>query len=68
MMRIFRPAALVVAVAVAVASCTAPAYTCGHAVPCARGGVQSCTSRDGARCRYLLSDGTHVECASCDDC
>src|SRR5512135_2820328 len=55
-------------VAAALAGCTVPAYTCGHPVPCARGSVQSCTSRDGARCRYLLSDGTAVECASCDDC
>ena len=50
------------------AGCTAPAYTCGHPVPCARGSVQSCTSRDGARCRYKLSDDTVVECAACDDC
>jgi len=55
-------------VAAALAGCTVPAYQCGHAVPCARGSVQSCTSRDGARCRYLLSDGTLAECASCDDC
>ena len=59
---------VLVLVAAAVAGCTAPAYSCGHPVPCARGSVQSCTSRDGQRCRYLLSDGTTVECASCDDC
>ena len=59
---------VLILVAAAVAGCTAPAYTCGHPVPCARGSVQSCTSRDGQRCRYLLSDGTTVECASCDDC
>lgn len=61
-----RPVLLLVAAAVA--GCTAPAYSCGHPVPCARGSVQSCTSRDGQRCRYLLSDGTTIECASCDDC
>ena len=59
---------LLFVVAATLAGCTVPAYTCGHPVPCARGSVQSCTSRDGARCRYLLSDGTPVECASCDDC
>ena len=59
---------LLFVVAALLAGCTAPAYTCGHPVPCARGSVQSCTSRDGARCRYLLSDDTVVECASCDDC
>ena len=61
-----RPA--LVLVAALFAACTAPAYTCGHPVPCARGSVQSCQSRDGARCRYLLGDGTSVECAACDDC
>jgi hypothetical protein len=59
---------VLVLVAVIVAGCTAPAYTCGHPVPCARGSVQSCTSRDGKSCRYLLSDGTPIECAACDDC
>ena len=59
---------LLVLVAGLVAGCTAPAYTCGHPVPCARGSIQSCTSRDGARCRYLTSDGTAIECAACDDC
>jgi len=62
------PFSFLALVAAAVAGCTVPAYTCGHPVPCARGSVQSCTSRDGARCRYLVSDGTPVECASCDDC
>jgi hypothetical protein len=51
-----------------VAGCTVPQFDCGAAVPCARGSVQSCISHDRARCRYLFSDGTTAECASCDDC
>jgi hypothetical protein len=60
--------ALFTALLLLAAGCTLPQYECGHWVPCARGSVQSCTRTDHSRCHYLLSDGTLVQCASCDDC
>jgi len=63
-----RRALLAASLLVAAIGCTTPQYECGHWVACARGSVQSCTRTDHTRCHYLLSDGTIVECASCDDC